>query len=324
MRSTAGQHPRTRWPRPPRAGVGVVLVVLAGLLLACDADSSGEGVAEGSAPEEPAGAAGEAPSDEGASDDHRSWSAAEDAPSEADGEGSDEAPDADEPNDPAPLEGMTIALDPGHNGANAAHPEEITRPVDAGGLEKQCNTVGAATPDGVSESEIVFALSLRLMDRLEAQGAQVSLTREDDDGWGPCIDQRGQHAQQVGAEVLVSVHADGGPPEGHGFHVIHPGEVAGYNDGLVAPSADLARDLRDALQDAGRPPATYVGTDGLHQRADIGTLNHADVPAVMVEVGNLRHPDEAALLTDDAGQETVADALAAGIVAYLEEHQPSR
>jgi N-acetylmuramoyl-L-alanine amidase len=47
-----------------------------------------------------------------------------------------------------PLAGKTIAVDPGHNGANWSHPEEINRLVDAGGFRKACDTTGASTDDG--------------------------------------------------------------------------------------------------------------------------------------------------------------------------------
>ena len=46
---------------------------------------------------------------------------------------------------PTPLGGVTIVLDPGHNGMNWAHPEEINRQVDIGTGTKACNTTGTST-----------------------------------------------------------------------------------------------------------------------------------------------------------------------------------
>jgi len=210
-----------------------------------------------------------------------------------------------------------VVVDPGHNGANAAHPEEIARPVDAGGFTKACNTTGTATDDGVTESSINWAVAQLLRDRLRAAGAEVILTRQDDEGVGPCVDQRGRTAADAGADVLVSVHADGAPADAAGFHVIHPGLRPGYTDGTVEPSAALAAAVRDALVTGGFRPSTYVGEDGLDQRDDLGTLNLARVPAVMVEAGNLRNRGDAAVLASPEGQARLADALAAGVEAYL-------
>jgi N-acetylmuramoyl-L-alanine amidase len=210
-----------------------------------------------------------------------------------------------------------IALDPGHNGANAAHPGEVNRLVDAGGFQKACNTVGASTDAGYPESRFNMEVALLLRSRLEAEGAQVHLTRPDDLGVGPCIDERGAFGGSVGADVLVSIHADGAPADGHGFHVIRPAVVVGYTEPIVDPSAVLASAIRDALSAAGMQPSTYTGTDGIDVRGDLGTLNRSAVPAVIVEAGNLRNPGDAQKLTSTEGQARLADGLAAGIVAFL-------
>lgn len=210
-----------------------------------------------------------------------------------------------------------VVVDPGHNGANGAHPDVIDSPVDAGGFEKACNTTGSSTDQGISESQINWEVAQVLRERLEASGVAVVFTRDSDDGVGPCIDERGQTAASSGADLLVSLHADGAPPELGGFHVIHPGLRPGYTDETVEPSTELATQVRDALQSGGFTPASYAGEGGLDQRDDMGTLNRASVPAVLVEAGNLRHAPDATLLTSDSGQAQLADALTAAILAFL-------
>jgi N-acetylmuramoyl-L-alanine amidase len=209
-----------------------------------------------------------------------------------------------------------IVIDPGHNGANGDHPEEINRQVDAGGFQKACNTTGTATNDGVTESSINWSVAQLLRDRLEAEGARVILTRDSDDGVGPCIDERGRAAAEAHADALVSVHADGAPAGASGFHVIHPGLRPGYTDDTVGPSAELAAGVRDALVAGGFTPSTYVGEDGLDERDDLGTLNLARVPAVMVEAGNLRNDGDAETLTSEDGQSRLAEALASAALAF--------
>jgi N-acetylmuramoyl-L-alanine amidase len=143
------------------------------------------------------------------------------------------------------------------------------------------------------------------------------LTRDSDTGVGPCIDQRGLAAANAGADLLVSIHADGADGTDHGFHVIHPALRPGYTDATVGPSNDLAAGVRDALVAARFAPADYVGSAGLDERDDLGTLNRAGVPAVMLEAGNLRNPDDASLLTSPDGQARLADALATAVVTFL-------
>jgi N-acetylmuramoyl-L-alanine amidase len=217
----------------------------------------------------------------------------------------------------AQLEGRVVALDPGHNGGNAANPDAVNRLVDAGGFMKPCNTVGTSTDDGYPESQLNLDIALLVLERLEAQGAKVLLTRESNDGTGPCIDERGRFGGSVGADLLVSIHADGAPPEEHGFHVITPALVPGYTEGIVDPSAALARMLRDALIAAGLTPATYRGVQGIDVRGDLGTLNHSTLPAVIVECANLRNAEEAARLRTPDGRAQIADGIATGIATFL-------
>jgi N-acetylmuramoyl-L-alanine amidase len=215
------------------------------------------------------------------------------------------------------VRGRTVAVDPGHNGRNASHPE-INRLVDIGTGSKACDAVGAETRDGYSEAAFTLDVSLRLADLLRRAGAQVVLTRQDNDGWGPCITERAAIGNRAGADVAVSVHADGGPPTGRGFHVIYPPPIAGLTDGIAADSKRLAYDVRAAYrEETGRPYADYTGTDGLSERRDLGGLNLSKVPKVFIETGNMRNDGEAALLEDPAFRQRAAMAIADGLAAFL-------
>lgn len=311
--------PARRHRHAPLVGLVLVLAACAGGGQA-DVEQptrAEDGTAEQAEPEEPA-----LDSDPGvaADDPARESAPGSEEADEGEDRGAAETGTTDETPEPAGgLAGAVVALDPGHNGANDEHPEQINEPVDAGGFDKQCNTVGASTADGYTEAEFNLDLSLVLADELEARGADVALTRNDNDGVGPCIDERGRFAGTVGADVLVSIHADGAPSEVHGFHVIHPEAVEGYTEHIVDDSMRLAVALRDALTDGGLKPATHVSEAGLVRRDDLGTLNHSDVPAVLVEVGNMRNPEDADVLRSQPGRAKLAALLAQGLVAYFDE-----
>lgn len=224
----------------------------------------------------------------------------------------------------APLAGRVVVLDPGHQLGNSRFPREIGTLVDAGGLEKPCNTTGTSTDAGYPEATFVWEVALRLRRLLERDGARVVLTRDSnsEDAWGPCVDDRGRAGNpgEPGptADVKLSIHADGSYAEGaHGFHVIAPGRVEGYTDDIGAASLDLAVALRDRMLAGGFVVSTYTAEDGLDVRTDLGTLNLADVPTAMVELGNMRDPAEAEVMTSEQGQLRYARALARGLVTYL-------
>lgn len=227
-----------------------------------------------------------------------------------------------EPTSPATtavIAAPVVVVDPGHNGANGRHSAEISRMVDAGGFRKACNTTGTAAP-GLTEAEYNWLQSRQLRDALEATGARVVMTRDSNDGWGPCIDERGLTASRNGAAALVSIHADGAAASSSGFHVIHPSQRR-VSAPVWQDSARLATSVRDALVDAGLEPADYVGRDGLVERDDLGTLNRAGVPAVMVEMGNMRNSSDLAQLADPARRQAIADAIARAVSTFVSDQQ---
>ncbi len=214
------------------------------------------------------------------------------------------------------LAGKVIVVDPGHNGGNFNHPRQIAQKVDAGGFQKACNTTGTAA-QGVTESSLNWAIAQKLAQRFRAAGAKVVLTRTDDQGVGPCIDKRGKTAKNNNADLLISIHSDGAHSSGHGFHVILPKPVRGYTDATAGPSARLGACIRDSLVTQGLTTSTYVGRDGLHPRSDMGTLNNAGAPAVMMELGNMHNTKDFALLTSPNGQTKIVDGLVKGAEAFL-------
>ncbi len=216
---------------------------------------------------------------------------------------------------PPPASGVVV-LDPGHNGGNAAHPEQINRLVPAGrGRTKACNTTGTATDAGYPEHAFTWSVSRRVRDILVAHGVTVVLTRQNDTGVGPCVDARAAAGNDAHADAVVSIHGDGAAPAGHGFHVAYSSPPLNAAQG--EPSLRLARTIRDGLRSAGFPTSTYLGSAGLSPRDDLGGLNLSTRPAVLVECGNMRNAAEAATLSSPSGQQSYAAAIAAAILAYL-------
>ncbi|QRN81007.1 MAG: N-acetylmuramoyl-L-alanine amidase [Nocardiopsis sp. BM-2018] len=217
-----------------------------------------------------------------------------------------------------PLGDRVVVIDPGHNGGNAAAPSEINALVPAGNGEKACDTVGTETANGYAEHEFNWEMSLLVQERLEADGATVILTREDNEGVGPCINERAEIGNENEADAALSIHADGGPESGRGFHVITPGEIPDLTEEIVEPSALLAEDIRrEYLEGSDVPYADYLAEDGLDERTDLGGLNLSTVPKVFLEAGNMRNPEDAELLEDPAWRERAADSIARGVATYL-------
>lgn len=218
-----------------------------------------------------------------------------------------------------PLDGMTVALDPGHNAGNAGAPSTINRLVPIGkGRRKACDTTGTATDSGYAEAAYTWDVAVRARRVLRNRGATVVLTRKDNRSVGPCIDERARIANRARADAKVSIHADGGPASGYGFHVIEPALIAGLTDDVFGASHRLAIDLRGAFRAAtGEPYATYIGRNGIDRRDDLGGLRLADQPAVFIETGNMRSARDARRMRRATYRLSVARGIANGIERFL-------
>ncbi|WP_407670564.1 N-acetylmuramoyl-L-alanine amidase [Nocardia suismassiliense] len=217
------------------------------------------------------------------------------------------------------LVGKTVFVDPGHQGSG--HGENVARQVSDGrGGMKDCQTTGMTTVHGVPEHTINWNVAQLVKTSLEQLGAQVVLSRQDDVGWGGCIDDRARAANESGAAVAVSIHADSAPADQRGFHLIVPElPIPDPTINHIQSSAGLAAStaMRDAYLQAGFVPATYASPHGLQSRRDIAGPALTAVPDVFIEMGNGANAEDAALLESQEGQLRHAVAITTGLVSYL-------
>lgn len=212
--------------------------------------------------------------------------------------------------------GTTIGIDPGHNGANHTDPGYIDRQIWNGRGYENCNTTGTATNAGYPEADYTWGVAVALRTQLRRAGAEVVMTRRSNDGVGPCVDERARIINRAHADVAIDIHADGAAGSARGFTVLQP-VPSGTNDAVVPDSRRYARLLRDSFEQTGMPISDYLGTDGLTTRDDLAGLNLTTVPQVLIECGNMRNAEDAALLTSPAFQRKAASRIMAAMAAYL-------
>ncbi|MEU5423112.1 N-acetylmuramoyl-L-alanine amidase [Streptomyces sp. NPDC001407] len=302
----------------PRALVAVAAVVPAGFLGWLLWDASGGPADDG---KRPAAAASSAASST-ASPAHRTSPSPEPRTS-APERPSPSAPEPERaPAADGPLKGKVVVVDPGHNIHNSEHTAEIDRSVDIGTGRKECDTTGTSTDAGYAEAAFSLDVSHRIRQLLQAQGAEVHLTHDGDRPYGPCVDERAGIGNKAHADAAVSVHADGAAVGDRGFHVILPAAVKGgrADTGPIAgPSKELGERIAgNFVRTTGSAPSNYIGGGtGLDTRSDLGGLNLSTIPKVFIECGNMRDPQDAALLTDPAWRQKAAQGIANGVADFL-------
>ena len=172
-----------------------------------------------------------------------------------------------------PLAGRVVGIDPGHNGLNYSDPAYLNQIIWNGREDETCDTTGTETDAGYTEARFNFDVASYLRSDLRRDGARVVMTRNSNDGVGPCVTRRAQILDDAHASVAIDIHADGGPAWGRGFTVLEP-VADGPNDKVIGSSDRFGADVHQAMLTA--TPfriSDYYGGDGYQPRDDLAGLN---------------------------------------------------
>jgi N-acetylmuramoyl-L-alanine amidase len=142
------------------------------------------------------------------------------------------------------------------------------------------------------------------------------MTRQNDEGVGPCTDKRAQMENNAQADAVVSIHGDSAAASVRGFYVTTAARPPA-GKAIGDESIRLAMCIAQAAINEGFPPSNTLGDKGLWTRDDLTGLNRSMRPKILIECGNMRNAEEAALMSSSDGQRRYASALAQGVFAFL-------
>ena len=211
--------------------------------------------------------------------------------------------------------GPLVVLDPGHGGDDR----------------------GAIGPHGELEKDLTLQIARLTAARLQAAGVTARLTRDGDEA--VALTDRTALANRLRADVFVSIHANASLARGaHGAETYfmsaeatdsHAAQAAA-TENASAPQDTVQLILWDLAQTANLNESALLARvvqerlNALQEIRDRGVkqapfvvLTGATMPAVLVEVGFLSNPDEAARLTARPGGEALAAAMVEALTAYL-------
>jgi N-acetylmuramoyl-L-alanine amidase len=176
---------------------------------------------------------------------------------------------------------------------------DATIVVDAGHGGKDPGALGTSR---VPEKVIVLDIAQRLRNELEARGARVIMTR-DDDTFIP-LDDRAAMADRYRVDLFVSVHADSSQnsdAEGQTIYVARNASIT---------SIRVAQSIHRALERASFPSRGV-------RRAGYRVLVGHSRPAVLIETGFLTNSSEARRLASPDYRARLARVIADGIAAFF-------
>lgn len=169
---------------------------------------------------------------------------------------------------------------------------------------------GATGIGGVIEKTLTLDVTRRVAERLARRDVEVVLTRDDDRF--VAIDDR--IARALDATVFVSLHANAAADVNlNGFEVFYGG--GGIDAAASGPRSPVRLGL-DVSEAIGHALGSEVRT--VVRPGKFGVLARNTVPSVLVEIGYLTNPDDAARLRDDGYRARIAEAIADGAAAFVE------
>ena len=190
-----------------------------------------------------------------------------------------------DPESKGALKGKIIMLDAGHGGSDP----------------------GAIGPTyGTKEKDVVLPITLKTAALLEAQGARVILTRQQDRDVS--LEGRVNLSNSHKPHLFVSIHAD------YNYNPATNGSTVYYSSAnpRSQESSRLGVHIMDEL--AKNPGLRRVGV----RDSKYYVLRNNTVPAVLVETAFLSYAPEEALLRQDSFQQKVAAGITAGILRYFQ------
>jgi dihydroorotase/N-acyl-D-amino-acid deacylase len=170
---------------------------------------------------------------------------------------------------------------------------------------------GATGPTGVTEATVTLAIARRLQDELRSAGMTAVLSRVD--GAPIALRTRVRMAREIGADIVISLHADAAPDGEDPYR--HAGPRTMF---LHAAAAPLGIAVQRALVEHLALPDRGVIRRSLAM-TDIGSA-----AAILCEVATLTVPEQEQLLARRDFQLATARAIASGVLAFTDQLGVSR
>lgn len=197
-----------------------------------------------------------------------------------------------------PKDQILVMIDAGHGGSDpGAMPKgEDGAYIQSGGKE-------------VQEKDITLSIALKVRDALAASGVNVQMTRDTDTFLE--LAEIGEIANQADADLFVSIHCNSYEASGPNGVEILTYSTEG-KDAYGITSDQIAQNILEEYV-----PATGFYNRGIKDGSWLAVLKRTNMPGVLVETGFLTNPDNLAALLDDGMQNTMAQAIARGIIKSI-------
>ena len=236
---------------------------------------------------------------------------ATDDSSATDDSGSEPTEGTEEPM--APLAGIVVCIDPGHQGSANSEKEpcapwsaEANPEVNSDTMKSKCTAGATGSFTGKLEYVLTLEISMKIKSVLTELGATVVMTRESHDV-NISNKERAQIGNDAEADVTLRIHGNSfSNPDVNGieFYVRDVGDnTAEYKERSDYDYA-LAKELYDVMI-----AATGATSRGVKRSDSYTGTNWSDVPSIIIECGFMSNEIEDNKLASEEYQQIIADSV---------------
>jgi len=186
----------------------------------------------------------------------------------------------------SPWEGMLVAIDAGHGG------------IDPG-----------TSGNGLVEKDVNLDIALKLNEALKKAGIETYMTRTTDEYND--LKEVIQTINRMNPDIVVSIHCDWFEDSStNGTTTLYYSTKTKKQGNMT--DMEFAQIIHGELMKA-------IGSNdrGIIQRTNLGLLKQTKMPSVIIEMGFLSSPKDAALLSSDEFRQKAAEGIAEGVKKAL-------
>ena len=211
-----------------------------------------------------------------------------------------------------PKSDILISIDPGHQSERVDM--SALEPNAPGSSEMKAKATGGTTGrfTGVPEYQLNLDISLKLRDKLEEEGYNVIMTREDNDTAISNME-RACLANDAGADISIRIHANGSDDSSVSGALAMVGSSSNPNVGvLYDDSYALATNVLDEYC-----ANTGMSNQGVQTTDTMTGINWSQVPVMILEMGYMTNQTDDTNMQNADYQTKMVEGIVFGINKYF-------
>ena len=213
----------------------------------------------------------------------------------------------------AEKKGVLISIDPGHQSPQVDMSSKEPNAPGSDVMKTKATGGTSGRYSGLAEYELNLEIALQLREKLEVQGYDVIMTRENNET-AISNAERARLANEVDADMAIRIHANGSEDtDANGALVLIGSEENPYVGNLYWQSSMLGQAVLDAYCEA-----TGMQNLGVQFNDTMTGINWSQIPVIILEMGFMTNQKDDLNMADPVYQGKMVEGIVDGVNIYCE------